>query len=559
MKSSRILFLSLNARYSQSNPALLYLRKHVEDLDYTTAVLELTASEKETVIAERIKSYNPLVLAVSVYIWNTLKVRKLLEFIKDDFPELKVVLGGPEVSCNSSDWIRKFDKISYIISGPGEESFRKLAASGFSENSSVIEGLNPHFSIIKFPYNSDDMKRLSGRYIYYESSRGCPFKCTYCLSSERGNNVEFRHIDQVREELDFFSVYEPSFIKFVDRTFNINRNHFRPVWEYIVEKFTGKRTRFHFEIFPELLNGDDLDYLSKVPSGLFQFEMGIQSTQQDTLHEIKRPGSWEKAAETVSKLVNMGNIHLHTDLIAGLPFENYSGFRQSFNRVYSLGADYFQAGFLKVLPGTEMFRKSEEYGLEYNSIPPYEVSVNRWLSRRELEKLKFIGELVELVYNSGHFIETGKFMVSLYGSAFDFYDRAAGFFHKNENALHRKWDYLAGLFSEMMSADYPENLSILKDCLRWDWCSSMKDHHYPAILKTDLTFYAKREGYRFFIEKSVNKIINYSGFSFTLYDLRKSIFFIAESAAFSEIKMKDKMALFLPDKRIIYFNPDLSG
>lgn len=556
MKSCGILFLAINARYTHSNPALLYLRNNIDLPDSNISVLEFSSGENEGKIAEKIKSFKPDILALSVYIWNTVKVRKLLKVVKSELPGIKIVLGGPEVSFNSRDWINQFEEISYIITGAGEESFRKLAASGFISDSRIITGSNPHFSLIKFPYNSEDMKRLSGKYIYYESSRGCPFKCTYCLSSETESHVEFRKPDQIRDELDFFSVHNPVLIKFVDRTFNLNRDHFRPVWEYIVKKFSGGQTRFHFEVFPDLLDPDDLDFLSRVPRGLFQFEMGIQSTLAETLKEIKRPGLWEKAEAYIRALVSMGNINLHTDLIAGLPFEKFTDFRQSFNRVYSLGAEHFQAGFLKILPGTGMYRKTEEYGIEYNNLPPYEIIKNKWINSSDLAKLKLIGELVDLVYNSGKFSETGKLLVSIYGSAFNFYERTAGIFKKEHDASHRNWEYAAGIFRDMIKKDSPENIPLLTDHLRWDWCKTMKAHHYPEILKSELTLNAKRKGYRFFTDISVNKKINYRGLSFDADDLRKSIFFIPETAVFSEKNMKDKMALFLPDKTIVYFNPD---
>jgi len=556
MKSCRILFVAINARYTHSNPALLYLKKNIEDLEFETSVLEFTTGKTEKQITEIIKSFKPDVLALSVYIWNTLKVKKLLETIKLELPEVIVVLGGPEVSFNSGEWLNTSNGFDYIITGGGEQSFRNLALSGFTSGSRIIPGLNPHFSMIKFPYNSEDMKRLSGRYIYYESSRGCPFKCSYCLSSESESNVEFRTIEQIMDELDFFSAFNPPLIKFVDRTFNINKNHYRPVWDYIVKKFKGKDTCFHFEIFPDLLDKDDLDFLSGVPRDVFQFEMGIQSTKPETLKEINRPGSWDRAETNIRILLDNGNIHIHTDLIAGLPFENITDFAGSFNRVYALGTDHLQSGFLKILPGTEMCRRVDEYGIKFRDLPPYEIIENKWVSAVELEVLRNIGELVDLVYNSGKFTETEKFMVYLYGSAFKFYRRTAGLFRKKINALHRHWEYIAEIFREMIKCDFPGNYQLLTDYLRWDWCSSMKDHHYPGLLKSEVTIKAKRKGISFFTGYSIHKIINFRDFSFSADDLKRSIFFIPETEVFLQNMMRDKMALFLPDRRIIFFDPD---
>ncbi len=329
-----------------------------------------------------------------------------------------------------------------------------------------------------------------------------------------------------------------------------------PVWDYILKKFSGGNTRFHFEIYPDLLDQSDLDFLSYIPRGLFQFEIGIQSTRPETLNEIKRTGSWIKAEANIKTLLSYGNIHLHTDLIAGLPFEGYRDFTDSFNRVYSLGTEHFQAGFLKILPGTEMRRRINDYGIKFSFFPPYEIIENKWIESNELVKLKHIGELVDLIYNTGRFAETEKFMVSLYGSAFNFYERAADFFHRESRASHRHWEYLAGIFFMMIKRDFPDKILLVTDYLRWDWCSSMKAHHYPEVLKSELTFIAKRKGFRFFTEISANRSISYQGVTFSAAVLRRSIFFSPETLFFQENMMKDKMALFLPDRSIIFFNPD---
>jgi len=552
---NRILLLGINARYSHSNPALLYLKSSIADIDVHVSVIEFSTGETPEKIAGEIQRVSPDLLAVSVYIWNSFHVKKILKIIKSSLPEIKIVLGGPEVSYNSSEWTAGFSEIDYIITGGGEAAFRELVLSGLNRNNKIIPGCNPHFSQIKFPYTADDMKNLKGRYLYYESSRGCPFNCSYCLSSVKGQNVEFRNIDQVKDELDFFSLYNLPLVKFVDRTFNLKKEHYFPVWEYIVKKFSGSGTCFHFEIFPELLDDDDMKFLSGVPSGLFQFETGIQSTNADTLKEINRSGSWVNAEKKIKRLVETGNIHLHTDLIAGLPFEGFSGYAESFNKVHSLGAEHFQGGFLKVLPGTEMRNKTEEYGLRYNPLPPYEIIENRWITSIEMEKLKLVSELVDLLHNTEKFYCTENFMVSLYGAPFAFYNRMADFFTRKPDAGHRKWEYQCGILLAMTEADHPDSVLLLTDYLRWDWCSVMKQHHFPEILKSQSTVEAKRVGYRFFSNLPDKKSLKYSGVSFSIDDLRRSIFFSPETEEFMNVKMKDKMALFLPDKHILFFNP----
>jgi radical SAM superfamily enzyme YgiQ (UPF0313 family) len=553
---NKILLLGINARYSHSTPALFYLKSSIKDLDIRTVITEFTIGESADKIISELNNIKPDLLAVSVYIWNSFLVKEILSKIKLSLPELKIVLGGPEVSYNSGEWISEFNGIDYIITGGGEAAFRELVISGFNAESKIITGFNPHFSRIRFPYSDEDMRSLNGRYIYYESSRGCPFNCSYCLSSVKSQNVEFRNIDQVIEELDFFARYNLPLVKFVDRTFNLKKEHYIQVWKHILKKFSGSRTCFHFEIFPELLDNDDLDFLSGVPSGLFQFEMGIQSTKEETLKEIHRSGSWVKAEKNIRRLVEVGNIHLHTDLIAGLPYETAAEYSESFNKVYSLGAEHFQGGFLKVLPGTEMYRRSGEYGIVYNPLPPYEITGNRWIAPEEMERLKLVSELVDLLHNSGKFPGTEKFMISLYGEPFEFYNTMAGYFRREDDGSHRKWERQCEILIHMVRADHADSIEVLTDHLRWDWCSVMKHHHFPEILKSESTVEAKRRGYRYFADQAAVGSCESCGSVLTKGDLRRSIFFIPETEEFSEIYMKDKMAMFLPDKRIIFFNPD---
>jgi len=250
----------------------------------------------------------------------------------------------------------------------------------------------------------------------------------------------------------------------------------------------------------------------------------------------------------------MGNIHLHTDLIAGLPFEGVSGYAESFNRVYSLGAEHFQGGFLKVLPGTEMYCKAGDYQMVYNPLPPYEIIQNRWITADEMERMKLVSELADLFHNSGKFPETEKFVLSLFSSPFSFYNRMSDFFRRENDARHRAWEYMAEIIFTVIKEDFPDSLLLLTDYLRWDWCNIMKHHHYPGILKSESTAEVKRKGYRFFLGLSENKAVNYKGFTFLMDDLRRSIYFSAETEEFIKHKMTGRMALFLPDKRIVFFD-----
>lgn len=549
----RIVLLGINARYSHTNPALRYLKSNIDAAGLYTGILEYTISESAEKISKEVSLIKPDLLGISVYIWNAPLVKKIIKTVKSSLPELKIVLGGPEVSYNSAEWIAEFNEIDCVIAGGGESAFSDFILSG-GTGRGIIKGNNPHFSRIKFPYTDQDMKDIRGRYVYYESSRGCPFSCSYCLSSVKERSVEFRTTGQVADELDFFLPYDLPLVKFVDRTFNLKKEHYMPVWEHIVKRYSGRGTCFHFEIFPELLDDDDLKFLSVVPRGLFQFEMGIQSAKNETLKEINRSSSWDRLEKNIRRLSEAGNIHLHTDLIAGLPYEGFTDYRESFNKVYSLGADHLQGGFLKVLPGTVMRARSEEYGMEYNPLPPYEIIRNRWITSGEINKIKLISELVDLLHNGGRFTETEKFLVSIYGGPFSFFNRAADFFKKDQKASHRQWERLAVILFSMVKTDHPALEGELTDCLRWDWCSSMKHHHYPEILRSEATVEAKKKGYRFFHGLIEERMVMYNGLSFPADDLRRSIFFSPETDSFRREKMSDEMAVFLPDKRVVFFS-----
>ncbi len=551
---NRILLAGINARYTHSNPALYYLRNSIPAGKHDVSIVEYTISERPERVAGDIIARRPDILALSVYIWNAEIVKRIIKVIKVSLPEAKIVLGGPEVSYSAGDWLSAFSEIDCIITGGGEHAFRELLLAKDFPSGRKIAGRNPHFGEIPFPYNESDMERLKGRYIYYESSRGCPFRCSYCLSSVYKGSVEYRGIEQVKNELSFFAGYNPPLVKFIDRTFNLNKDHFLPVWEFIVEKFAESGTCFHFEIFPELLDDGDIRFLSGVPRGLFQFEMGIQSVNSAALSAIDRPGEWPRAERNIKKLAEPGNIHLHADLIAGLPYEGIESFEVSFNSVYSAGADHLQCGFLKVLPGTVMYSRAEEYGMRYNLLPPYEVAETKWLAPDDVLKLKVISELVDLFHNSGRFIETEKFMLSLYSDPFTMYCELAGRFTKDEDASHRRWEYIASMVISLIKADKPRSVEYLTDSLRWDWCSVMKHHHLPAILKSASTVCAKRIGYRFF-SVVPGDMIEYQGTSFKKEDLRRAIFFSPESEQFRMDKMTGEMAMFLPDKRVVFFDP----
>jgi radical SAM superfamily enzyme YgiQ (UPF0313 family) len=551
---SRILFIGINARYVHSNLALLYLNETLSDLPYRTSIAEFSINEKPEKILLHIKDEMPDIIALSVYIWNASVIKTILPGLKKMFPHVKIVCGGPEVSYNAAGWLQEFPEINYIITGGGEAGFRELALSGVTLNEQIVSRINIPFCDVAFPYNDAEMKRLGGKFIYYESSRGCPFRCSYCLSSRSDQKLDFRRLDQVKEELDFFRFHKPRLVKFVDRTFNSSREHYRGIWEYIISNYKRGDTLFHFEIYPDLLDSDDIDFLKTVPDGLFQFEMGIQSMNDETLAAINRSIRKSGWMQNVNSIAERGNIHLHVDLIAGLPFESYSLFKNSFDAVHAIGAHHFQCGFLKVLPGTGMSERSEEFGLEFSPLPPYQVKKSRWLSHEEMKKLETMAELLEIYYNSGRFRDTETYLVEKTGSPFIFYEKLSSMYSKNNGLNCREWDGAASLLLKFAEESGIAEVSVLTDYLRWDWCRSMKLHHFPAVISSKYTTEVKRKGYNYLLGLSEKGIISFCGIHFSQDELRRAIFFKAESDDF-RIKMKKPgYVIFLPDKRNAAFD-----
>ena len=413
----KVILAALNARYSHSNPALFYLREAARGLPFDVSIEIFSINKEPQKIADEIIGKSPDAVALSVYIWNSLHVKKIIPMIRNALPETKIILGGPEVSYNAADWLAELPLINFIITGAGEAAFRTLLEQNIDCAEKIIFSANPHFSRIPFPYRKEDMDLLKNRFVYYESSRGCIFKCSYCLSSN-DEAVEYRNIEDVKAELDFLVSYSPRYIKFVDRTFNGKRGRAGTIWEYIIDNFSNDVTCFHFEIFPELLEDDYFRILKKARPGLIQFEAGIQSVRKDVLSSVKRFGDWDKAKVKLRRILDETNIRLHADMLAGLPFEGMDGIEESFNEIYALRAHYFQAGLLKLIPGTELSARSGEFGIICSQRPPYGIIENNWLSRHELEVFRRMALAVDVLYNSGKFAALLSFLEYKYKSPF---------------------------------------------------------------------------------------------------------------------------------------------
>ncbi|HSV97445.1 MAG TPA: DUF4080 domain-containing protein [Spirochaetota bacterium] len=395
-----IILLGINARYSHSNPALYSLRAYCRGLDRRIEILETSINAASNRILADVIASRPGLVGISVYIWNARVVRGLLPGIKTALPDCRVVLGGPEVTHAPAEWL-SMSGVDCVVAGPGEAAFRKIASGDFNIRERLIRGANPPFTELPFLYDDTDFARFANRYVYYESGRGCPYRCAYCLSSRGDARLEFRELSMVLRELDVLIAKAPGTVKFVDRTFNARPERARAIWRHLIDSGTEKR--FHFEVHPALLADEDLALLETARPGLFQFEVGVQSTNEETLRAVHRAEDWPASRRAIARLIAPGNIRTHLDLIAGLPYDTLETIARSFDEAHSLRPDHLQLGFLKVLPGTEMRERAVDYELSFNPEPPYEVISNRWLFAGEIALLHRVEGLVDSLYNSGRF------------------------------------------------------------------------------------------------------------------------------------------------------------
>lgn len=445
----KILLVAVNAKYIHSNPAVHSLRSCAGEYKSCTEIAEFTINQPTGFILREIYKRQPDVIAFSCYIWNREVMDALILDLHRILPRADIWAGGPEVSYDAAETAAKWG-LRGVMTGPGEAAFARLAAAygtGTSrELPAVLDGNNmPRLSLDEIPFWYEDMKDFENRIIYYESSRGCPFSCSYCLSSI-DRTMDFRRPERVCRELDFFLEKKVPQVKFVDRTFNCKKEHALPILQHILEHDNGV-TNFHFEIAADLLDEDYFAVLEKLRPGAVQLEIGVQSTCEETIAEICRKMDFERVAAVVRRVSSWGNIHIHLDLIAGLPFEDLRRFQISFNDVYALRPQQLQLGFLKVLKGSRMERQAPEYDLAYTSRPPYEVLSTRWLSYEDVCHLKQLEETVEIYYNSGQFTHTLECMLPLFENAFSMYESLAQWYEKNglfgiQSSRIRKYEIL---------------------------------------------------------------------------------------------------------------------
>lgn len=442
----KILLTAVNAKYIHSNLAVYNLRAYAGKYRSSIELAEFTINHRSEYILQEIYKKNPDVLCFSCYIWNYDLIREIAAEFHKLRPEVPIWVGGPEVSYEIEEMFEENPAFFGVMIGEGEETFLELAAyyCGGEDGTDSLEQIcgiafqNPHIcqtpprqpiDLSTIPFCYEDMTDFKNRIIYYESSRGCPFSCSYCLSSI-DKKLRFRDLKLVKQELAFFVEQEVPQVKFVDRTFNCNHKHAMEIWNFIREQDRGI-TNFHFEIAADLLTGEEIELLSTFRPGLVQLEIGVQSTNPRTIEEIHRVMQLSHVESAVELIQRAGNIHEHLDLIAGLPYEGYDRFAQSFRDIYALKPNQLQLGFLKVLKGSYLYEHREEYGLIYRSRPPYEVLKTRWLSYAEVLRIKLVEEMLEVYYNSGQFEITMKLIDAAYEDSFGFFLALGQYYEKN--------------------------------------------------------------------------------------------------------------------------------
>lgn len=440
----KILLVAMNAKYIHSNLALYSLYAYAGEYRKDVELAEYTINNSREYILENIYKRKPDVLCFSCYIWNIEYVKEIAGEFHKLCPDIPIWVGGPEVSYEVEAFLSENPQITGVMIGEGERTFRELAAHyvdkslelsdicglAYKEGHRVVfTGIRKPMDMNEIPFCYEHMEDFSNRIIYYESSRGCPFNCSYCLSSV-DKKLRFRNIDTVKRELQFFLDKKVPQVKFVDRTFNCRHEHAMAIWEYIREHDNGV-TNFHFEISADLLNDAELELISGMRPGLIQLEVGVQSTNEVTIREIHRTMKLEEVKRIVKKVQSYANIHEHLDLIAGLPYEDYTSFRHSFDEIYALKPNQLQLGFLKVLKGSFMYDHAKEYGILYHERAPYEVMKTNWLSFEEVLEIKQVEEMLEVYYNSGQFEVSIKLLETLFHSAFDMFRALGAWYEKN--------------------------------------------------------------------------------------------------------------------------------
>ena len=507
----KILLVAINAKYIHSNLAVYCLKAYAEknmpqDVNVQIELAEYTINQNRDEILKDIYRRQAEMVCFSCYIWNLDYVESMIRDVKKIMGDVIIWAGGPEVSYDSRETLERLPELTGVMKGEGEKTFAKLCKvyGNRSEASELsleqIDGITfrcPDGAICERPWRVPmdlsevpfvyhDMKKFENKIIYYETSRGCPFSCSYCLSSI-DKRLRFRSLDLVFGELQFFLDHKVPQVKFVDRTFNCKHDHAMAIWKYIHEHDNGI-TNFHFEVAADLLNDEEIRLIRQMRPGLIQLEIGVQSTNTDTIREIRRTMRLEEVREHVARIKEKGNIHQHLDLIAGLPYEDIKSFRKSFDDVYSMRPDQLQLGFLKVLKGSHMQEMQQEYELRYKDEPPYEVLSTKWLPYSDVIELKGIEEMVEIYYNSGQFTHVVEALVENYVSAYQMY-RDLWQYYEDHNYMgiqHRR-SARYEIVLDFVKEKYPEQADVMRELLTYDYYLRENAKSRPEFAGEDAT------------------------------------------------------------------------
>lgn len=536
----KFLLAALNAKYIHSNPGIYSLKAYVKahgrepelsDGRFEIEIGEYTINNQLDEILKDIYRRKPDVVGFSCYIWNLTSILYLVRDLPKILPDVKIWLGGPEVSYDSAAILEKEPNIFGIMMGEGEETFSKVVRSYIrhtafdtidgvavrgKDNRVVVNPLKTVVDLNAIPFLYEDPDLFENRIVYYESSRGCPFSCSYCLSS-LDQSVRFRDTQMVLKELDFFLEKRVPQVKFVDRTFNCKREHTKKIWSHILEHDNGV-TNFHFEISADLVNEEELELISHMRPGLIQLEIGVQSTNPVTIVEIRRKMNLDLLKQVVDRIHSYSNTHQHLDLIAGLPYEDYQSFRDSFNQVYAMKPDQLQLGFLKVLKGSYLSEKIGEYDLMHMQMPPYEVLSTRWLDYGEILKLKALEEMLEIYGNSGQFTNTVKALCMEFETPFDLFEALANYY-ETQNLMKINHNRMARyeVLGDFIGFYIPEKLPYYQDLLVYDLYLRENLKSRPPFA-VDQTF-AKEKIRAFFMEES--KTFHYLSGGYQGYEARQ--------------------------------------
>ncbi len=494
----KILLVSLDSKFIHANLAVRYLRNFVLDDGYDIEIREFTINQKEDYILGELYNSKADVFCFSCYIWNIEYIKEIAIILKEAMPNIKILCGGPEVSFEVQKFMEEETFVDYVISGEGEipfkdflhqihskkPKFKKVNGLSYRENESIIINRNiepiQDLDVIKYPYLEEDS--FEEKIIYYESSRGCPFSCSFCMSSIDKTMRNFS-IERVKEDLGKLLKTNARQIKFVDRTFNANYKRSMEIMEFIKNN-NPKNMNIHFEITADIINEEFLNYLTNMPVNMFQFEIGIQSLNEETLCEINRHMDIQKVYNVVSKIQENNNIHMHLDLIAGLPYENYESFKKSFDGIHALNVEKIQLGFLKVLKGTKIYEDKEKHKIKYRKTAPYETYCTKYITLGEMLKLKQIEELVDKYYNEKYFEKSLHYILEnmFTESPFEFYEEFSAYWQTNElyKISHGRKKLYEILYKYMVYKDKITDEFI--SLLRYDFVYNNQREEIPTYL-----------------------------------------------------------------------------